>query len=218
MRKVSVEQYVEKLTRPFLMASLATLDHFLVSLYSCHGAMTWHRHLDEDELFMGFAGMATIETSWGGVSLSYAELATVPKGLQHRSVSVMPAMLLLVQTRGFPWRRNGHQRVYASKGGRLEKVSVAQEAARLNDVYAPRRIATSDTLGVSVQICLGSQQWHSHQGDQLIFCQHGQMIVESDEGAAPLLRGEFVVVKAGERHRVVAGEPATAVVMAVMDR
>ena len=217
MLKVNLEEQARKLTKPFLMVSLAMVDYYLVSLYSCHGAMAWHRHLDEDELFMGYSGTATIETTWGGVALSFAELVTVPKGLTHRSLSLAPAMLLLVQTRGLVSRRNGFQPSYRPKGGKLQKVSVAQEAARLNDIFTPRRIARSDSLAVSVQICLGTQQWHAHQGDQLIFCQYGQLLVESESQFAPLNRGEFAVVAARERHRIVAREPATALVMAQAD-
>jgi len=218
VRKVRVEEYAQRLTRPFLVMGLAMVDNYLVSVYSCHGAMSWHRHLDEDELFMGYGGTGTVETGWGSVSLGFGEILTVPKGLPHRCLSMMPAHLLLVQTRGLPERRNGHQRVYRGGGGRLEKSSVAQEAARLNDVYLPRRVAMSDTLGVSVQICLGAQQWHRHHGDQLVFCQYGQLSVEGDEAVESVSRGEFAVVSAGERHRVSAVEPATAVVMARVEQ
>ncbi|MGQ9554954.1 MAG: cupin domain-containing protein [Anaerolineae bacterium] len=218
MHKVNVEEYAQRLTKPFLVMGLALVDNYLVSVYSCHGAMSWHRHLDEDELFMGYSGTGMIETAWGRASLGFTEILTVPKGLPHRSLSVMPAHLLLVQTRGLPERRNGHQQVYVGREGRIEKVSVAQEAARLNDVYLPRRIAMSDALGVSVQICLGAQQWHRHQGDQLIFCQYGQLTVECEDTSEVVSRGEFAVISAGERHRVSAVEPATAVVMARVEQ
>lgn len=217
MRKINVDQYARKLDRPFLMVNLAAIDHFLVSLYSCYGAMTWHRHLDEDELFMGYSGTGTIETSWGSVSLSFAELVKVPKGLAHRSMADMPAVLMLVQARGLQARRNGHQPVYTGKNGELEKVSVAAEASQVVDVFAPRRIATADSLSISVQVCFGSQRFHHHEGGQLIFCQHGQIVVQTDDGMAPISRGEIVVVESGEMHRIVAAEPATAVVMARMD-
>ncbi|MHB0879150.1 MAG: cupin domain-containing protein [Anaerolineae bacterium] len=214
MRKVEVQRYAERLNRPFLMAGLAMVDHYLVSAYSCQGTMAWHRHLDEDEMFIGYSGTGTIETTWGSASLGFCELVTVPKGLAHRSMALLPAVLLIAQTRGQFHRRNGHQRFADSSEGRLSKVSVAMEAAKLNDVYTPQRIATCDTLGVSVQVCLGSQQWHRHQGDQLIFCQYGELAIEGEGMHTPVARGEFVLVEGGEQHRVTAGEPATAMVMA----
>ncbi|NPV08661.1 MAG: cupin domain-containing protein [Anaerolineae bacterium] len=216
MIKISVDEYAAKLTRPFLMASLATVDHYLISAYSCFGAMAWHRHLDEDELFLGYSGTASIETSWGSAQLSVGELVTVPKGLPHRSTSGVPAVLLLVQTRGLASRRNGHQPCQGLAKGQLRKVSVAQEAARLTDVFQPRRIAVSDSLGVSVQICLGSQEWHAHEGDQLVLCHYGQMTVEGVGQTERITRGELVVLRAGEHHRVVSPEPSTAVTMAQM--
>ncbi len=196
------------------MAGLTMVDHYLVSVYSCFGAMAWHRHLDEDELFMGYSGTGTIETAWGRAGLSFAEMVRVPKGLPHRSMAEAPAILLLVQTRGFPPRRNGYLPEYPARGASFVKASVAQEAARLTDVFQPRRIAFCDTLGISVQICLGAQQWHTHEGDQLIFCQYGELKVEGIGATERAARGEMVMVGRGERHRVVAEEPATAVVMA----
>jgi len=210
MFKISVEEYARRLDRPFLVAELAQVDNYLVSVYSCQGVMAWHRHLDEDELFMGYDGAATLETPWGATSLSFAELVTVPKGLPHRSLSVAPATLLLVQTRGLPWRRNGHQPGIPGVG-RIEKVSIAAEAAQLSGFYSPRRIATSDSLAVSVEICFGPEQWHTHPVDELVFCQYGQLLLETEEAIAPLMRGEFAVVRAGERHCLEAGQPATVV-------
>jgi len=218
VQKVNVREYAQKLTKPFLVARLAMVDNYLVSIYSCHGAMTWHRHLDEDELFIGYGGTATIETAWGAATLSFSDILRVPKGLPHRSVSIAPATLLMVQTRGLPARRNGYQRVYAGDEGTIKKISVEKETARLRDVYVPKRLTTTDTLGISVQICLGAQQWHAHEGDQLILCQHGQLLVEGEGVAAPAMRGEIVVVPGGERHRIVAAEPATAVGMARVAR
>jgi quercetin dioxygenase-like cupin family protein len=212
--KISVDHYAAKLTRPFLMASLASVDHFLISVYSCMGAMAWHRHLDEDELFMGYSGTATIETSWGNAQVSIGELVTVPKGLPHRSYAAELALLLLVQTRGFAARRNGYQPRLGSTKGQIRKVSVAQEAARLTDVFQPRRIAMTDSLGVSVQICLGAQEWHAHEGDQLILCHYGHLTVEGVGQSERIGRGELVVLEAGELHRVVSPEPSTAITMA----
>lgn len=196
------------------MAGLAMVDHYLVSAYSCLGTMAWHRHLDEDELFVGYSGNGTIETTWGSATLGFCELLTVPKGLAHRSSAVLPAVLLIAQTRGQFHRRNGHQRFADGSEGRIAKVSVAQEALKLSDVYMPRRLAACDTLGVSVQVCLGAQQWHRHQGDQLVFCQYGELVVEGEGTRVPVPRGDFVVIEAGEQHRVTATEPATAMVMA----
>lgn len=218
MRKIDIEHAAQRLSKPFMMAGLAMVDNYLVSIYSCHGAMPWHRHLDEDELFMGYGGTASIETSWGNAHLGFAEIVSVPKGLPHRSLAALPALVLMVQTRGLPERRNGHQPIFVNRAGKVAKVSVAQETAQLQDVYQPRRLAMCDSLAVSMQICLGAQQWHRHAGDQLIFCQYGGFDIESESGGERAERGELAIVRNGERHRVVALEPATAVVMARVER
>jgi quercetin dioxygenase-like cupin family protein len=218
VRKISPELAAQRLTKPFMMASLVMVDNYLVSIYSCHGALTWHRHLDEDELFIGYAGTAIVETEWGNAQLGFSDIVRVPKGLPHRSVAPMPAMALLVQTKGLPERRNGHQSIFLTGGGKIAKVSVAHETAQLTDVYQPRRLTMCDSLGVSVQICLGAQQWHRHGGDQLVFCQYGRLTVEGEGRSHEAERGELVFIGRGEQHRVVAVEPATAVVMARVER
>ncbi len=213
MIKISVDRLAVRLTRPFLIAGLATVGYHRVSVYSCLGAMGWHRHLDEDELFLGYTGTTTIETGWGDAALPPGHLVRVPKGLPHRSYAAAPTVVLLVQTQGLPGRRNGH-RPYTGGSGQVEPVSVAQRAARLTEVYRPRRLALTDGLGVSVQVCLGAQAWHRHDGDQLILCHQGRLAVHSDSQEEVLSPGELVVIPPNRLHRVASLEPATAITMA----
>lgn len=211
--KISIDRLAVRLTRPFLIAGLATVGYHRISVYSCLGAMGWHRHLDEDELFLGYTGTTTIETGWGDAALPPGHLVRVPKGLPHRSYAASPTVVLLVQTQGLPGRRNGHQ-TYTGGSGQIDTVSVAQQAARLAAVYRPRRLAVTDGLGVSVQVCLGAQEWHRHEGEQLVLCHQGRLAVQSEAQDETLSPGELVVIAAGRLHRVVSLEPATAITMA----
>ena len=213
MTKISIDRLAVRLTRPFLVTGLATVGYHRVSLYFCLGAMGWHRHLDEDELFLGYTGTTTVETSWGDAALPPGHLVRVPKGLPHRCYSAAPTVVVLVQTRGLAGRRNGHQ-AHIGSTGQVEPVSLAQQAARITDVYSPRRVALADGLAISVQVCLGAQDWHRHEGEQLILCHQGRLAVQSDGRDEVLGPGELLVVATGKLHRVVSLEPATAVTMA----
>jgi len=214
LEKRSINHIAARLTQPFLMAGIAGVGYHRLSVYSCLGAMGWHRHLDEDEVFLGHTGTLTLETSWGDVALPPGHLIRIPKGLPHRSYAAALALALLVQTDGLPNRRNGHQPPSNPGSGRLGAVSVADQAARLINVYHPRRLAVSDGLALSVQVCLGAQDWHRHDGEQLVLCYQGHIAVEAQGGQVTLAPGELTLVEAGAFHRVVAAEPATAVTMA----
>jgi len=214
LEKHSIEHIAGRLTQPFLIAGIARVGYHRLSVYSCLGAMGWHRHLDEDELFLGYAGTITIETSWGQVSLPPGHLVRVPKGLPHRSSALLPAVAVLVQTEGLAGRRNGHQPNAHPGEGRIEAVSVSQQATRLPEAYQPQRLAVTDGLAVSIQSCLGAQNWHRHDGEQLVLCHQGRVALEAQGDAVLLTPGELSVIGAGWLHRIVAPEAASALTMA----
>lgn len=217
LRKVSVDETASRLGQPFLMVGLADVGHHHLSVYYCLGAVGWHRHLDEDELFLGYTGATTIETGWGEAVLPAGYLVQVPKGLPHRSYAATPSVVLLVQTGGMPARRNGHLPSSNSEDRQIKPVSISRQVAPPLAAYVPRRLAITDGLAVSAQVCNGAQDWHRHDGEQLVLCHHGRIIVQVETGGMPLAPGELLVVPSGDLHRVLAVESAIAVTMAEIE-
>jgi mannose-6-phosphate isomerase-like protein (cupin superfamily) len=58
-----------------------------VKLVKLQGAFIWHRHEEEDELFLVLKGTLKIELEHGVVELNEGEFFIVPRGVVHRPVA-----------------------------------------------------------------------------------------------------------------------------------
>ena len=76
---------------------VAEVDDAYVKVAKLHGTLAWHRHDDEDELFLVLAGRLRIELEDGDVTLEEGDLYTVPKGVRHNPVAEDECLVLLVE-------------------------------------------------------------------------------------------------------------------------
>ena len=196
LEKINYGQEAAQLTEPFTMIDLAQQDDLALSVFLCQGTMPFHRHLDQDELFMVHSGTISIESDWGNLVLRPGELAVVPKGLSHRSSSLVRSLVLLFQPRLITNRRNGDRRLFALKGeGRLEKVSVPAMGRQIVNAHTPVPLAHLDTFALNLRFCDGTGPWRQYdRQSSLVLCFDGQVILDSDLGQVSLHRGELVVV------------------------
>ena len=58
-----------------------------VKLVKVKGEFTWHRHEDEDEMFLVVRGDLTIRLRDGEVTLGEGQMAVVPRGVEHLPVA-----------------------------------------------------------------------------------------------------------------------------------
>jgi len=82
---VKLAEAANKLDQPFRVVPLASVGDLAISVFVCQGQVNWHRHLDEDELFLVHEGVVAVDTERGRLTLHSEELAVVPKGVGHRS-------------------------------------------------------------------------------------------------------------------------------------
>jgi mannose-6-phosphate isomerase-like protein (cupin superfamily) len=68
-----------------------------VKLARLKGEFVWHRHRDEDELFLVIKGTLTIQLRDGDVTLREGEFFIVPAGVEHRPVAREEAQVLLLE-------------------------------------------------------------------------------------------------------------------------
>jgi len=203
LTKVSVASEAAKLKEPFSLLELAYVDDFVLSVYSCQGALVWHKHVDQDELFLVHSGVISLESEWGNVVLHSGELAVVPKGVAHRSASFLWSIVLLFHARLLVERRDGHRRLFVlGDEGRLTKVNVLHEASTLFKPFLPREVARVDSFVVEVSRCQGSSAWDRNpKGGKLFLVQEGELALESEAGEVILRAGELAVMPKGIRHR-----------------
>ena len=212
VEKINVAQEAAKLSHPFQMIELGHVDDFAVSAFICQGTIDWHRHIDQDELFLVHSGIIALESEWGNTRLRPDEMAVVPKGVGHRSSSFLWSTVLLFQPDVMSHRKNGDWRTVAPSQGRsLHKVSTAQAAQQLTEPFTPVDLVTVEDFVMRLALIHGSFPWHRHtQHDELFLLFEGQMALDTEEGKVPLEAGDMAIVPKGVLHRPTASEQAIA--------
>ncbi len=71
-----------------------------VKLSKFQGAFVWHRHEQEDELFLVVRGRFRMELRDGDVELAAGEFFIVPRGVEHRPVADEEVHVLLFEPAG----------------------------------------------------------------------------------------------------------------------
>ena len=61
------------------------------------GEFVWHSHENEDELFLIFKGMLTIEFRDGKGDLREGEMFIVPKGVEHRTLAAEETYIMMIE-------------------------------------------------------------------------------------------------------------------------
>jgi homogentisate 1,2-dioxygenase len=202
IEKISISEQAARLSQPFTMVDLVEVDDLAISLFLCRGTLPFHRHLDQDELFLVHSGTISLESEWGNVILRAGELATAPKGLGHRSSSLVHSLVLLFQPRLLANRRNGDRLLFTSKGqGHLEKVSVPAMGRQIAVPFEPIALSDVDTFSLNLTVCQDTGPWRILEDQSsLILCYDGQISLESEVGRLTLYRGELAVLPPGISH------------------
>jgi mannose-6-phosphate isomerase-like protein (cupin superfamily) len=68
-----------------------------VKLAKVKGEFVWHRHENEDELFLVLKGRLTIKLCEGDILLEEGEFCIVPRGVEHRPVAEQEVHVLLFE-------------------------------------------------------------------------------------------------------------------------
>jgi mannose-6-phosphate isomerase-like protein (cupin superfamily) len=212
LERVSIPQHAVRLTEPFTMIDLVQLDDLVLSLFLCQGTLPHHRHLDQDELFLVYTGTISLESDWGTVILRPGELAVAPKGVGHRSSSLLRSLVLLLQPRLLVNRRNGHRRLFSPKGEkRLDKVAVPAVGRHVGIPFQPVVLANLDTYAVHLILCHGTGPWwQARRQSELVLCFSGPLSLETEEGQLLLESWELVRIPQGMAYRL-GGDRALAI-------
>ena len=69
----------------------------LVKLVKFRGEFVWHKHEDEDELFLVVRGSITIKLRDGDLRLGEGEFVVIPRGVEHKPFAAEEAHVLLFE-------------------------------------------------------------------------------------------------------------------------
>lgn len=87
MEKVNIIQELSTIDRYWNQKIIGEANGQLIKLAKGNGAINWHKHDDQDELFLLIKGHMTIQLRDRKIELYPNELFIVPKGTEHCPVS-----------------------------------------------------------------------------------------------------------------------------------
>jgi mannose-6-phosphate isomerase-like protein (cupin superfamily) len=213
---VDLTAAANKIDKPFTIVPLAQVADLSFSLYICQGQVPWHRHLDEDELFLVHEGVVNLDTERGRLTLHSEELAVVPKGLGHRTGSQLRSVVVLIRPTILSDRKNGQRRYGQATDPPLEKIRLARIQAMLASPYQALTVGQVEDFellllsaqgqGPETTAPLHSALWLALRGSLTIVTLGGDQ--------SPLAAGELLVVPGGMPYRLVSDKPSVVLTLA----
>jgi mannose-6-phosphate isomerase-like protein (cupin superfamily) len=179
--KINVFEEAKKLSQPFLVMDLAEIDDFAARLFISRGMVAWHKHVDQEQLFMTLDGEITLETEWGNTVLSSGEMAVIPKAVTHRCGSETRSTGMVFERRFLSNRQNGQRRLFVMEGaGEIKPVSIGGESLHLAEPSVARQLTTVDDLVLSViRFAAEAQERACQLGSELLLVQSDGLILEA---------------------------------------
>lgn len=209
---VNLSEAATALEKPFTLQPLARIAQLVVSVFICQGELEWHKHLDEDELFLTHEGQITLDTDRGNVTLLPEELVVVPKGVYHRSRSELRSAVMLIRPVTMTERLNGHRHFYSTDADPpLEKVRLAQVIPTLTAPFQPTALAQVEDFELLLTAGRGiSDPLTAPDYGALWLVLRGFLRVELTDGNVTELRaGDFTGVPPETPYRLICRESAT---------
>jgi mannose-6-phosphate isomerase-like protein (cupin superfamily) len=218
--KTHIGSKARQLFEPYTGAEIAMVDDFGLSVFLCQGTIAWHRHIDEDEMFLVYTGAMTIDSEMSPVFLRAGELTVVPKGVRHRSSSLTRTEVIIFQQRLLADRQNGHRRLYAvDEEGALSKVNIYATALDIPRPFVPHRIVQVGDFDVNLTVCVGtSGERLNMRWATLLLCQQGDITIDTSLGEVQLFVGDTVVIPPGVSFSVSAEKRALLLELSRMDK
>ena len=95
--KVNLTEALTRFSELWSPKIVGALNGQHVKLAKLKGEFPWHRHADEDELFLVISGILTLHFRDGETTLHEGECCIVPRGVEHRPVAEEEVHVLLFE-------------------------------------------------------------------------------------------------------------------------
>src|SRR3990172_4466987 len=209
----SLSDIAGRIDQPFSLVALGLVGDVGVHLYVAQGQLKWHKHIDEDELFLVHEGAVQIETELGSATLQAEEAMLVPKGVGHRSASARRSVLLLIRQQVFPERKNGHRNyLVTEKETTLEKIRVGPATTGAARPFEPASVLKLDNYVLSVFVARNSgPAENAKAGGALLYTLRGAVSIKMDDGPAQLQAGHLVILPSHTAYQLHCAQPAVVV-------
>ncbi len=97
MEKVNLERKLALFTEHWSPKVVAELNGQQVKVAKLQGEYVWHRHQDEDEMFLVVRGRIEMHLRDGVIELGEGDLLVVPRGVEHKPVARDEAHVVLFE-------------------------------------------------------------------------------------------------------------------------
>ncbi|MFN0242146.1 MAG: cupin domain-containing protein [Planctomycetota bacterium] len=97
MDKIDIAEKLARIRDHWSPRIVAELNGQHVKLVKFPGEFVWHRHENEDELFLVVAGRFRMELRERAIELGPGQLLVVPRGVEHRPVADDEVHVLLFE-------------------------------------------------------------------------------------------------------------------------
>ncbi len=95
---IDMEGKIGNIEKPWSPVDIAYLNDQVIRAAIFHGEYHWHKHDDEDELFLVHRGAISIQVKGQGtIELGEGQLCVIPKGVEHRPGAAELSVVLLFE-------------------------------------------------------------------------------------------------------------------------
>lgn len=95
--KISLIEKFQQFSDEWSPRIIAEANGQLLKLAKASGEFVWHKHDDDDEVFIVFKGRITIQFRDHNVELGPGEMCVVPKGIEHCPVAEPGTEIMLIE-------------------------------------------------------------------------------------------------------------------------
>ena len=97
VRKVNLTETLGRFSEHWSPKIVGHVNDMHVKLAKLYGEFFWHRHDDEDELFLVLKGHLLIKLRDGDIEIGEGEFVIIPRGVEHLPVAREEVHVLLVE-------------------------------------------------------------------------------------------------------------------------
>ncbi len=97
MQKVNLAEKYALFSEHFTPKIVGEANGQYVKIAKIQGEFVWHSHENEDELFLVFKGVLTIELRDNVIKLGEGEMFIVPKGVEHRTLADEETYIMMIE-------------------------------------------------------------------------------------------------------------------------
>jgi len=83
MSKINLDEKFALFNQQWTPKVIAESNNQLVKIAKGSGELVWHKHDNEDELFIVFKGQLTLQLRAENIILNPGEMYVIPKGVEH---------------------------------------------------------------------------------------------------------------------------------------